>query len=191
MKKKGFTLIELLSVIVIVAVLLLIVIPQVTKYITKARKDSFVATANDYVSAVRNDATSEMYELPIATNDITIVSFNLIKVENNRKSSPFNARWVDNNSYVAIINIGTDIDPEYEYYVASADTKRYTIPLTNSDSINRNSIIRNNSDSTKAGITSMCGSEDGKYMILDNILGLEKYQTEYGWNATIYSADGC
>ena len=67
--KKGFTLIELLAVIVILAILLAVAIPQVTKYITNSRKDSYVTTAKDFADAVRKDATGELYDLPIATND--------------------------------------------------------------------------------------------------------------------------
>lgn len=191
MNKKGFTLVELLAVIVILAILLAIAIPQVTQYITKSRKDSLVATAKDFADAVRKDATSEMYELPISTNDVTIVSLNLVKLEKGGTKSSFNGKWVDKNSYIAIINVGTDLDPDYQYYVALADTKRYTIALTESEQITRDSIVRNNIQNTKVSITSFCGSESGKYMVLDKIVGLEKYQPSTGWNVTVYSADGC
>lgn len=191
MNKKAFTLIELLAVIVILAILLAIAIPQVTQYITKSRKDSLMATAKDFVDAVRKDATSETYEFPIGNDDVTIVSTNLIKLEKGGKKSPFNGRWVDKTSYVAIINTGTDIDPDYQYYIALTDTKRYTVALTEDDSIERDDIIRNSVDGSKIKITSMCGTPEGKYMVIDSIAGLEKYKPTNGWNATVYSQDGC
>lgn len=189
--KKAFTLVELLAVIVILAILLAIAIPQVTQYISKSRKDSLVATAKDFVDSVRNDATSEIYELPIGTNDVTIVSLDLIKLDKGGKKSPFNGKWVTKNSYVAIINVGTDLDPEYDYYITLADTKRYTIPLMQGESITSNSIVRNNTQNTKVKVTSLCGSKDGQYMVLEKIYGLEKYQPFTGWNATVYSGNDC
>ena len=86
-KKKGFTLVELLAVIVILAILLAIAVPAVTKYITKSRKDGMIATAQEFADAIRNDATSEFYDFPIANNDITIVSIDLIKLEKGKKKS--------------------------------------------------------------------------------------------------------
>ena len=53
--KKGFTLIELLAVIVILAILVMIAIPAVTKYLDSARKGAFADTASKIVSAVRGE----------------------------------------------------------------------------------------------------------------------------------------
>lgn len=188
---KGFTLIELLAVIVILAILLAIAIPQVNKYITNSRKESLITTAKDFIDAVKKDATSEIYDFPISTNDVTIVSTSLIKLNKGGTKSSFGGNWVDGDSYVAIINIGTDIDPEYKYYIALADSKRYTIALTAEDKLDVDSIVRNNVRKTKVAVTSMCGIEDGKYMVLNKIVGLEDYQTKYGWNVTVYGDGEC
>ena len=186
--KKGFTLIELLAVIVILAILLAVAIPRVTQYITNSRKDSLVTTAKDFVDSVTKDATSEIYEFPIATNDVTIVSLNMVKLEKGGTKSPFGAKWIDNNCYVAIINVGTDIDPVYKYYVALSDSKRYTIKLTASDEVKTDLIYRRSGSGND--ITSFCGSKEGKYMTIGNISGLESYKNS-SWNATIYSENGC
>lgn len=53
--KKGFTLIELLAVIVILAILVMVAIPAVTKYLNSARQGTFVDNARSAISAVRND----------------------------------------------------------------------------------------------------------------------------------------
>lgn len=58
-----------------------IAIPKVTQYITKSRKDSLVTTSKDFINAVRNDATSEMFDFPIGVDDVTIISLDLIKLE--------------------------------------------------------------------------------------------------------------
>lgn len=189
--KKGFTLIELLAVIVILAILMAIAIPKVTQYITRSRKDSLIATSNDFIDAIRKDAISEEYEFPIGNDDVTIVSLDLIKLEKGGIKSPFNGKWVPKYSYVAIINIGTDEDPDYKYFVAIRDTKRYNIALSAEDTITRDSIIRNNTSGTKVKIDAMCGSEEGTYKVLSSIAGLEKYKPSNGWNATVYSTVDC
>lgn len=190
-KNKAFTLIELLAAIVILAVLLAIAIPKVTQYITNSRKDSFITTSKNYVDGVRNAATSEMYELPVGTDDITIISIDMIKLEKGKKKSSFNGTWLPGYSYVAIINVGTDEDPDYEYFIALRDSKRYTLGLTENDSIVRKSIIRNNTNGTKVRITEMCGSKTGQYKVIRSISGLEDYQPIGGWNATVYSSNEC
>lgn len=52
--KKGFTLIELLAVIVILALLVAVAIPAVTKYLNTARKGVFADDAAAAVSTIRN-----------------------------------------------------------------------------------------------------------------------------------------
>ena len=189
--KRGFTLIELLAVIVILAILLAVAIPRVTKYISDSRKDSMVTTAREFADTIEKDATKEKYELPISKNDVTIVSLNLMNLQKGGTKSPFNAKWVYDSSYVAIVNVGTDIDPIYKYYVTLADAKRYTLPLVESEKIASRLIVRNDSAKRKAPVTPLCGTKEGKYMIVNKIIGLESLNPNGGWNAYIYSDEGC
>ena len=53
--KKGFTLIELLAVIVILAILVMVAIPAVTRYLNSARQGTYADNALAAISAVRND----------------------------------------------------------------------------------------------------------------------------------------
>lgn len=192
LNKKGFTLIELLAVIVILGVLLAIAIPKVTQYITKSRKDSQITTAKDLIDAVRKDTASELFEFPIGVDDISIISTDLIKLEKGGKKSSFGGSWVEKYSYVAVINAGTDEDPDYKYFIALTDTKRYTIALTEENELVRESIIRNNPKGTKVSVDAMCGNPDkGTYKVIQNITGLEKYKPADGWNATVYSSVEC
>ena len=188
--KQGFTLIELLAVIVILAILLAVALPMVTKYISNSKRDSLVTTAREFADTVEKDATSELYDLPIASNDVTIVSLDQVKLQKGGKKSPFGAKWVYDSSYVAIVNIGTELDPLYKYYVTLSDTKRYTIPLLETEKISTKKIVRNNSSRTKAVVTPLCGTPDGEYRIINKIAGLEELNKN-SWNATIYSNEGC
>ena len=188
--KRGFTLIELLAVIVILAILLAVALPMVTKYISNSKRDSLVTTAKEFADTVEKDATSELYDLPIASNDVTIVSLDQVKLQKGGKKSPFSGKWVYDSSYVAIVNVGTEMDPLYRYYVTLTDTKRYTIPLLEAEQVTTRKIVRNNASRTKAVVTPLCGTEDGEYKIVNKIAGLEGFKNN-SWNATIYSGKGC
>ncbi|MGN1268532.1 MAG: type II secretion system protein [Candidatus Aphodocola sp.] len=59
LNKKGFTLIELLAVIVILAILVAVAVPAVTRYLTTARKGTYADNAQSAISAVRNDVISQ------------------------------------------------------------------------------------------------------------------------------------
>ena len=189
--KRGFTLIELLAVIVILAILLAVAIPRITKYITSSRQDSLVTTAKEFADTVEKDATSEKYDMPIANNDVTIVSLDMVQLQKGGTKSPYNAKWTIDSSYVAIINVGTDIDPVYKYFVTLSDAKRFTIPLTYIENVKSGIIVRNNASRTKAPVTPLCGNKDGKYIILQNIAGLEDYKKSNSWNVTVYSNEDC
>lgn len=52
--RKGFTLIELLAVITILGILMLILIPSVSRIIENSRKNTFLSTAKNYANAVRD-----------------------------------------------------------------------------------------------------------------------------------------
>jgi len=188
--KKGFTLIELLAVIVILAILLAIAIPRVTKYISESRKDSFITTAKEFADTVSKNATSEMYNLP-GVGEVTIVSINMIELQKGGDKSAYNGKWINDSSYVAIVNVGTNVDPKYDYYIALTDSKRYTIPLINQNDIVSNQVVKNTVSKSVATITPLCGSEDGTYRVVGNIAGLEKLRPSNGWGAYIYSANNC
>ena len=195
--RKGFTLIELLAVIVILGILLGIAIPKVNQYISSSRKNGFITSAKDIIESVRNDATIELFPKPVHSNDVTIVSLNRVNLKEAENKSSFGGKYLYNKSYVAIINIGTGIDPEYRYYFAAQDTKGYAIPLVEEKSVTTDRIIANAKNKMEVTIQSLCGTKEGSNQTLATISGLESVQpvdedgNKMSWNATIFSMDGC
>ncbi len=129
--KKGFTLIELLAVIVILAILLAIAIPNVAKYINSARKSTFIENVQSYASAALKEAYAGngSYQLPINQKDAIAIRFDVLQdaLESGGKTSPYGAKWKPEVSYVIIANAGTAESPKYAYYIAAIDEKGYGI----------------------------------------------------------------
>lgn len=195
--KKGFTLIELLAVIVILGVLLGIAIPKVTQYINNSKKESFISFGKLFVDSVRNDATSETYLLPINSNDVTIVTLDMANMNKTEEKSPFGGKYIYNKSYVVIINAGTGVDPEYEYYFAVQDSKDYAIPLTKETELNSEKIVAKAKNKMEVTVQALCGTKTGTTITIPTISGLDNIQpkdeagNKISWNATVYSIDGC
>lgn len=88
-KKRGFTLVELIVVLVILAILAALLIPALTGYIDKAKKDQVIAETRMLHEAVQTEM-SEIYgssinwkENPLTTiaNDTgSVVSLSLIHI---------------------------------------------------------------------------------------------------------------
>jgi len=187
--KKGFTLIELLAVIVILGILLALAIPRVSQYITNSRKESFVSAAKLFVEAVRNDATAEMYPLPVDSNEVTIVTLDKIKAEKSSEKSAFGGKYLYNKSYVAIINVGDGTNPEYVYFFAAQDSKDYAIPLTQEELLDADLVVAKAKNKMEVTIQSLCGSEEGTTSTYSNLSGLDQFGSN--WVATIFSSDKC
>ena len=120
--KKGFTLIELLAVIVILAILVMVSIPAVMRYLDTARKGTFSDAAATAVSAVRNDVIingiqgKKTYTLGKATDgkypDGTINSLLEQKLTNSPYGKPYNE-----SSYITV-----DVNNEStKYYICLVD----------------------------------------------------------------------
>lgn len=121
--KKGFTLIELLAVIVILAILVMVSIPAVMRYLDTARKGTFSDAAATAVSAVRNDVIINgkqgdiTYKLGTATDgkypDGTINSL----LEQKLTDSPYGEPY-DASSYIKVSVNGENTT----YYICLVDT---------------------------------------------------------------------
>ena len=81
MKKNGFTLVELLAVIVIMAILLTIAVPNVIGVSKKIRKNMYCSKIEDIESAAKLYGNDYIDEIEKAGNSLTIYVYTL--VENN------------------------------------------------------------------------------------------------------------
>lgn len=195
--KKAFTLIELLAVIVILGILIGIAIPKVTQYITKSKKEGFVSTGEFFIESVRNDATSELYPFPILNNEVTIITLDIANFEKAQKKSAFGGTYLYNKSYVAIVNVGTGTNPDYDYYFAAQDSKNYAIRLTSEEDLSVDKVIANAKNKMEVTVQSLCGTKEGYKKEYSEITGLNDIQPvdengkKINWVATIYSGEGC
>ncbi len=117
MNKKGFTLIELLAVIVILGVILVIAIPSISAAILNSRKNSFVATANEFVDGARLITLNDPSKLP--STGTSIIPISEIKLEKGSSTkSPFGKTYTpDSGVYINY----DDINQEYVYSIYLMD----------------------------------------------------------------------
>ncbi len=197
MDKKGFTFIELLAVMVILGILFTIASTAVSGYIHSSRVELLVDDALSSQQMVSQDIVLERFQAPVDYNDVTIVSASLLNKEQGGVHSPFGSNYVENKSYVAVVNVGTANRPRYRYYVAVQDEDRNALPLTESTKLDSSFFIRNAKNRMELTIQSFCGTEEGIRRSLYTIKGLEEIQQtdSYGyyvnWDALIYSSDQC
>ncbi len=78
---KAFTLIELLAVIIILALLMAIAIPMVSKYIEQSRKKTHIRTAAAFVDGLTREIVSNNVPLMADSDSIYYIPFNCIPIE--------------------------------------------------------------------------------------------------------------
>lgn len=114
--EKGFTLIELLAVIIILAVIMTVAIPNIIATLEKNKKDSFIKDAKNAITSCEYTIkTEKRYEYP---DETTAVVFPLSKIKNlNLETSPYDTYYSQNDSFVAITKNKINEAYEYVYYV--------------------------------------------------------------------------
>ncbi len=143
LNRRGFTLIELLAVIIILAILMTLAITAMSGYITNAKKDTFVTTAQSYAAAVRLNFINGDYDT-IARGDCIAVKTSGIELESGSKDSTFGGGYDNDNSYVVIANVsdsGAESD-KYEYYVQMVDSKGNGFGLMREADVERKNVIQ-------------------------------------------------
>ncbi len=131
--KKGFTLVEMLAVIVILGLLMAIAVQSVTKYIEKSRRDTYIATAREYITVAAAEIAKGTF---VIRNPETIYSihYSNLKLERNQNKSPYGA-WVD-----AYVIVTIDDANNYTYYWTSIDTTGHRVDLTEESELDASDI---------------------------------------------------
>ncbi len=135
--KKGFTLIELLAVIVILAILVMVAIPAVTKYLNAARQGTFVDNAKSAISAVRNEVIINGY----TKSTYTLSDINDL-LERKLNNSPFNSAYTT-GSYIQVTqteNPANSGEYVYTYSMCLADDGGHGFTLTAENELDESDI---------------------------------------------------
>ena len=98
---KGFTLIELIAVVVILAVLMMLAVPNVVATINKNKKEAFIEDAKKFRAAVEAKLVSDTsIKLP---NADSVIVFTLDKVGKAEiEESPYGTKYSTKYSFVAV-----------------------------------------------------------------------------------------
>ena len=112
--QKGFTLIELLAVIIILAVIMTVAIPNIVGTLDKNKKDSFIKDAKRAITSCEYTIrTEKKYEYP---DETTAVIFPLSKIKNlELEVSSFDTYYSQEDSFVAITKDKANNTGAYEY----------------------------------------------------------------------------
>lgn len=115
MNKKAFTLIELLAVIIILALLMAIAIPMVSRYIEQSRKKTHISTAAAFVDGLTREIVSNNVPLMADSDSIYYIPFNCIPIEKGGNSP--HGSW--EFAYILM----TNNNGKRNYYIYSKDAK--------------------------------------------------------------------
>ena len=148
--KKGFTLIELLAVIVILAILVMVAIPAVTRYLNSARRGTFSDNAHSAISAVRNEVIHKGFTSDTSTPGVQTFSKTDIDklLEKKLNSSPFGGSYND----ASTIRVTQKNDGSYTYEMCLFDEGGHGFTYTEENKINDDAV-------NLSGITSCTPTE--------------------------------
>lgn len=134
MNKKGFTLIELLATIAILALLMLVAVPNVMSTIDKNKQDTYIEDAKRMITLAEYEVRSDT-SIPLPTNGNCIVILLSALDLTDFNEGPEGGTYDLDKSYVVVVRNGSS----YEYYatiVENFDGTVRGIPLTSRNDLN-------------------------------------------------------
>ena len=151
---KGFTLIELLAVIVILGILMIVAIPQVTKYIENSKKSTYADTAKSYIDSARYMLLNDDFTTADKDSTCTLpeeggtiyIKLVYIKLEKGGANSSYGKKIDTDNSFVRVYNNGG----KFEYSIFIRDNgKNGTADITAETDIDHTIIKKGGAPDTK------------------------------------------
>ena len=124
--KKGFTLIELLAVIVILAILIAVAVPAITRYLASARANTFKDNALSVIEAVRKDKIINGGE----TTTYTLSEINGL-LEKKLNKSPYGEDYGTSSC----VKVTTDVSTGTDTYLICLTDGKYGIKGTEDEII--------------------------------------------------------
>lgn len=141
MKKNGFTLIELLVTILILALIMIIAVPNVMSTIDKNKQDTYVEDAKKMITLAEYKIRSDT-SIPLPTSgNCIIVPLNSLDLSDFNEG-PEGGSYDLENSYVLVARNGNS----YLYYatiVENYDGSKRGIPLTSRNELNKENARKN------------------------------------------------
>ena len=141
MNKNGFTLIELLATILILALIMIIAVPNVMSTIDKNKQDTYVEDAKKMITLAEYKIRSDT-SIPLPTSgNCIIVPLNSLDLSDFNEG-PEGGSYDLENSYVLVARNGNS----YLYYatiVENYDDSKRGIPLTSRNELNKENARKN------------------------------------------------
>lgn len=141
MKNNGFTLIELLATILILALIMIIAVPNVMSTIDKNKQDTYVEDAKKMITLAEYKIRSDT-SIPLPTSgNCIIVPLNSLDLSDFNEG-PEGGSYDLENSYVLVARNGNS----YLYYatiVENYDDSKRGIPLTSRNELNKENARKN------------------------------------------------
>ena len=134
MNKKGFTLIELLATIAILALLMLVAVPNVMSTIDKNKQDTYVEDAKRMITLAEYEVRSDT-SIPLPTNGNCVVILLSALDLTDFNEGPEGGTYDLDKSYVVIARNGNS----YQYYATIVEIYYETtrgIPLISRNDLN-------------------------------------------------------
>lgn len=172
MKNNGFTLIELLATILILALLMLVAVPNVMSTIDKNKQDTYIEDAKRMVTLAEYEVRSNTdIELPLSGSCI-VIKLNALDTSS-LEEAPEGGVYDYNNSFVVVARSGSS----YLYYVTlieNYDIGKRGVKLTSRDKLSkedaRDNVVRDDELTTTNISVGTTLQLDGNDFTISNII---------------------
>ena len=134
MNNKGFTLVELLAMLVVLAALMIIAIPNITGIVGNQRLNTIRNDATTMVETAKVKVAKDEYIKKPGSGKCLIFSLSYVNDNDNIETGPNGGEYNAFDSFVVYQNITSGNVTKYNYYVRlveTKDSKNYGIELEN------------------------------------------------------------